>query len=161
MTCSLPTITMITHLNQCWITGNWTTKQWNFNWKTIMFIVNIAFINVCKMSSCCLGLNVLFSHMHMLMQFTILGVEIPFDGLVSQLIDWLETGVELLSPMTYLVMGALTFVFVFYSFILKLIVTCRPVLSMWGKIMLPMHRLWLHSLYGLHEPCHLLSEKGH
>ena len=31
----------------------------------------------------------------------------------------------------------------------------RPVdcvLSIWGKIMIPMYRLWLHSLYGLHGP---------
>ena len=26
------------------------------------------------------------------------------------------------------------------------------VLSMWGKIMVPMYRLWLHGLYGIHGP---------
>ena len=34
------------------------------------------------------------------------------------------------------------------------------VLSMWGKIMIPMYRLWLHGLYGLHGPRCPLFEKG-
>ena len=33
------------------------------------------------------------------------------------------------------------------------------VLSMWGKIMIPMYRLWLHDLYGLYGPRCLLSQK--
>ena len=36
--------------------------------------------------------------------------------------------------------------FIFNIFFLKLIAVC--VLSMWGKIMIPMYRLLLHSLYG-------------
>ena len=28
---------------------------------------------------------------------------------------------------------------------------------MWGKQMIPIYRLWLHSLYGLYGPCHPLS----
>ena len=32
-------------------------------------------------------------------------------------------------------------------------------LSMWGKIMIPMYRLWLRSLYGLYGPRCLLSPK--
>ena len=33
-------------------------------------------------------------------------------------------------------------------------------LSMWGKIMIPMYRLWLHSLYGLYGPrCPLSPER--
>ena len=31
---------------------------------------------------------------------------------------------------------------------------------MWGKIMIPMYRLWLHGLYGLHGPRCPLSPKG-
>ena len=57
-------------------------------------------------------------------------------------------------------MGALTFVLLFFNsfFLLKLIVACRLfVLSGWGKIMIPMFRLWLHSLYGLYGPRCLLS----
>ena len=32
--------------------------------------------------------------------------------------------------------------------------------SMWGKIMIPMYRLWLHGLHGLYGPWCLLSPKG-
>ena len=40
----------------------------------------------------------------------------------------------------------------------KLIVDCG--LSMWGKIMIPMYRRWLHGLYGLHGPrCPLSPER--
>ena len=49
---------------------------------------------------------------------------------------------------------------VFYLWLNKVSANERPVdceLSMWGKIMIPMYRLWLHSLYGLYEPRCLLS----
>ena len=36
-------------------------------------------------------------------------------------------------------------------FFSKSIMACR-LCVMWGKIMIPMYRLWLHSLYGLHGP---------
>ena len=56
--------------------------------------------------------------------------------------------------------GALTFfVFYFSCFFLRLIITCRFGLSMWGKIIIPMYRLWLHGLYGLYGPQCLLSPK--
>ena len=34
------------------------------------------------------------------------------------------------------------------------------VLSMWGKIMIPMYKLWLQGLYRLHGPGCLLPQKG-
>ena len=56
-------------------------------------------------------------------------------------------------------MGALTFfVFLFNIFFLKVWpLDCG--LSMWGKIMVPMYRLWLHGLYGLYGPRCPLSPK--
>ena len=33
--------------------------------------------------------------------------------------------------------------------------------SMWGKKLIPMFSLWLHSLYGLHGPQCPMSQKGH
>ena len=58
-------------------------------------------------------------------------------------------------------MGALTFLCFFFNsffFHLKLIaVYC--VSSMWGKITIPMYRLWLHGLYGLYGPWCSLSPK--
>ena len=33
-------------------------------------------------------------------------------------------------------------------------------LSMWEEMLIPMYRLWLHGLYGLHGPWYLPSEKG-
>ena len=58
--------------------------------------------------------------------------------------------------------GALTF-FVYYlnCFFLRLIITCRLCgLSMWGKITIPMYRLWLNGLYGLYGPrCPLFSKR--
>ena len=57
--------------------------------------------------------------------------------------------------------GALTFfVYYFNWFFLRLIITCRCGLSMWGKIIIPMYRLWLNSLYGLYGPrCPLFSKR--
>ena len=37
--------------------------------------------------------------------------------------------------------------------------TCSRLLSVWGKIMIAMYRLWLHGLYGLHGPRCMLSPK--
>ena len=39
------------------------------------------------------------------------------------------------------------------------IVACRFVLYLWREIMIPMYRLWLHSLYGLYGPRCPLSPK--
>ena len=44
-----------------------------------------------------------------------------------------------------------------YIYLVFIMSMCRYVyvdcvLSMWGKIMIPMYKLWLHGLYGLHEP---------
>ena len=56
-------------------------------------------------------------------------------------------------------MGGLTFCACF-SFFLKLIVNCS-VLSMWGKIMIPMYRLWLlQGVYGLHGLRCPMSKRG-
>ena len=45
------------------------------------------------------------------------------------------------------------------SFFLQVNCSLQIVLSMWGKIMIPMYRLWLHGLYGLHGPRCPLSPK--
>ena len=47
----------------------------------------------------------------------------------------------------------------FNWFLLRLIITCRLWLSMWGKIIIPMYRSWLHDLYGLYGPRCPLSPK--
>ena len=50
------------------------------------------------------------------------------------------------------------FVFLFwYLFSLSKLWPVDCGLSMWGKIMIPMYRLWLHSLFGLYGPCCPLS----
>ena len=58
-------------------------------------------------------------------------------------------------------MGALTFLLFFNYFFLKvncgLQIVC--VLSKWGEILIPMYRLWLYGLYGLHRPSCPLSWK--
>ena len=56
-------------------------------------------------------------------------------------------------------MGALTsFVFLFwYLFSQRKLWPVDCGLSMWGKIMIPIYRLWLHGLYG---PCCPLSPEG-
>ena len=50
------------------------------------------------------------------------------------------------------------FVILFFS--VSLLWPVDFVLSVWAKIMIPVYRLWLHGLYGLHGPSYLLSEKG-
>ena len=53
------------------------------------------------------------------------------------------------------------FVFLFwYLFSWRKLWPVECGLSMWGKIMIPMYRLWLHSLYGLYGPlCPLSPER--
>ena len=62
------------------------------------------------------------------------------------------------SPMICQINGALTFSFIILIvFFLRLIITC---ISMWGKIIIPMYRLWLNGLYGLYGPrCPLFSKR--
>ena len=54
--------------------------------------------------------------------------------------------------------GALTVLLFFSIFLLLLPVYC--VLSIWGNITIPMYRLWLHGLYGLHGHRYPPSEQG-
>ena len=49
------------------------------------------------------------------------------------------------------------FLFLIYFVFLSKLWPVDCGLSMWGKIMIPMYRLWLHSLYGLYGPCCQLS----
>ena len=57
-------------------------------------------------------------------------------------------------------MGTLTFLCLFFFssfFFLRLLELVDFVCSMWGKIMIPMYRFWLHNLYGIYGPHCLLS----
>ena len=84
-------------------------------------------------------------------------------GSVRELVKYWEslwTDLELPSPITSQLNGCPRFfMFYIYIFFLKFIVTCIYVLSMWGNIMIPMYRLWLHGLYGLYGPWCPLSPK--